>query len=70
MKRKALFLICKGKKAHCYLLQETLSSYLDEKSLDEKKFFFHGTNRSAGVAILFHNCPGKVIVHKSSDNGH
>lgn len=56
------------------MLQETHSSDLDEKfwtnQWGDKILFCHGMNHSAGVAILFHNCPGKVIVHKSSDNGH
>ncbi len=73
VKRKALFLFCKSKKAHCYMLQETHWSDLDEKFWTNHwgdKIFCHGMNRSAGVAIFFHNCPGKVIVYKSSDNGH
>lgn len=74
IKRKALFLFCKSKKAHCFMLQETHLSNLDEKfwinQWGDKILFDHGTNRSAGVAILFHNCPGKIIAHKTSNTGH
>lgn len=74
MKRKALFLFCKNKKAHCIMLQETHSSEDDEKfwssQWGDKILFCHGSNRSAGTAILFHNSPGKVVLHKTCANGH
>lgn len=33
-------------------------------------FFSHGSNRSAGVAVCFQKCPGKIIFHKADDDGH
>lgn len=74
IKRKATFLFLKNEKAHCYLIQETHSNDTDEKiwsnQWGEKIYFSHGTNRSAGVAILLHNFPGKVISTKKDSSGH
>lgn len=68
IKRKSIFLFCKNEKAQCYLLQETHSNNTDEKfwsnQWGDKIVFSHGTNRSAGVAILLNNFPGKVVTTK------
>lgn len=59
---------------YCIFLQETHSNESDEKfwsnQWGDKILFSHGTSRSAGVGILFNNCPGKVATTKSSDEGH
>lgn len=74
IKRKATFLFLKNEKAHCYLIQETHSNNTDEKfwsnQWGDKMYFSHGTNRSAGVAILLQNFPGKVIATKNDTLGH
>lgn len=73
-KRKSIFLFCKGEKAHFIFLQETHSKTEDEKfwvnQWGDKIMFDHGSNRSAGVAILFCNSPGKVLTSRFSNNGH
>lgn len=73
-KRKALFLFCKGQKAQCIFLQETHSSEEDrtfwKSQWGDTILLSHGTNRSAGVAICFNNFPGKVIEHKTDNEGH
>lgn len=65
LKRKALFLFCKGLKAHCTLFQETHSVAADatfwSNQWGGKMLFSHGTNYSAGVAICFNGCPGNVV---------
>ena len=74
LKRKAMFLYCKNKSPQCVFLQETHSNDSDEKfwssQWGDKIIFSHGTSRSAGVAILFNNCSGKIAVTKSSNDGH
>ncbi len=74
LKRKATFLFCKSKNPQCILLQETHSQDSDVKfwstQWGDKIIFSHGTSRSAGVAILFNNCPGMVTTTKSSNDGH
>lgn len=74
VKRKALFLYCKSKRAECILLQETHSNETDETfwatQWGDKIVFSHSTSRSAGVAILFNNCQGKIITTKSDENGY
>lgn len=74
VKRKAVFLFCKNKKPHCVLLQETHSNETDEKfwsnQWGDKIIFCHGTNRSAGTAILFHNFPGKLLTSRKCLGGH
>ncbi|XP_040908382.1 uncharacterized protein LOC121191268 [Toxotes jaculatrix] len=61
VKRKAIFLFCKGQQANCVFLQETHSDETDVKfwsqQWGDKIFFSHGTNRSAGVAICLNRCP-------------
>lgn len=74
IKRKSLFLFCKGRKAHCILLQETHSSDADVNfwtdMWGDRILFSHGSNRSAGVAICFHRFPGDVITHRTDREGH
>ncbi len=74
VKRKALFLFCKGRKPHCLLLQETHSSEVDTKfwanQWGDRILFSHGTNKSAGVAICFNRFPGDIITHRADDQGH
>lgn len=74
MKRKAIFLFCKGRKAHCTFLQETHVSAADcsfwSNQWGDKILFSHGSNKSAGVAICFNKCLGNVITHKADEKGH
>lgn len=74
VKRKAFFLFCKNKGAHCVLLQETHSKPDDVKfwtsQWGDKVVFSHASAQSAGVAILFNNLPGKILKSKSDSNGH
>lgn len=74
VKRKALFLFCKGQKAHCTFLQETHSCDADatwwSNQWGEKILFSHGSNRSGGVAICFNRCPGKIVASKAEEQGH
>lgn len=74
IKRKATFLYLKNEKAQGYLIQETHSNETDEKfwanQWGDKIIFSHGSNRSAGVAILLNNFPGKIIVTKRDPLGH
>lgn len=74
VKRKAVFLFCKGQKAHCTFLQETHSGDADatfwSNQWGEKILFSHGSNRSGGVAICFDKCPGKVVAFKADKAGH
>lgn len=74
VKRKALFLFCKGQKSHCFFLQETHSSEADASfwlnQWGGKILFSHGSSRSGGVAICFNNFPGEVITHRTDTEGH
>lgn len=74
VKRKAVFLFCKGQQANCFFLQETHSDESDVKfwsqQWGDKIIFSHGTNRSAGVAICFYKCPGKFLCNMSDKDGH
>lgn len=54
IKRKALFLFCKGRKPHW----------------GDLILFSHGTNKSAGVAVCFNRFPGDIIAHRRDDQGH
>lgn len=71
-KRKAIFLFLKDKRADFYLLQETHSLKSDhnlwKSQWGQDIWLSHGTNRSAGVAILKGNFRGK-IVHTECNNG-
>lgn len=74
VKRKAMFLFCKGTGSHCIFLQETHSIVADatfwSSQWGDKVLLSHGSSHSAGTAILFNNCPGKVISVKTDSNGH
>lgn len=64
----------KSEKAQAYLVQETHSIETDERfwsnQWGDKILFSHGSNRSAGVAILLNNFPGKVTATKKDPLGH
>lgn len=74
VKRKSIFLFCKNEKSQCFLFQETHSIDLDKKfwtnQWGDKIFFCHGTNRSAGVAILMNNFAGEILTTIRDDCGH
>lgn len=74
VKRKSIFLFCKNERAQCFLLQETHSVDLDEKfwsnQWGDKIIFSHGSNRSAGVAILLNHFPGKILATVRDTCGH
>jgi len=74
VKRKALFLFCKGRKPQCLLLQETHSSQEDVKfwsnQWGDRILFSHGTNKSAGVAVCFNRFPGDIIANRTDNQGH
>ncbi len=73
-KRKSIFLFCKNEKVQCFLLQETHSVDLDEKfwsnQWGDKILFSYGSNRSAGVAVLLNNFPGKILTTVPNTCGH
>lgn len=72
-KRKAIFLLCRRKSAQICLLQETHSSENDVKlwksQWGDQCIFSHGTQQSAGVAILFNKFSPDVIETVISDTG-
>lgn len=74
VKRKALFLYCKGRKSNCVFLQETHSSDSDTtfwtNQWGDEILFSHGSSRSGGVAICFNNFPGDIMTHRTDTNGH
>jgi len=74
VKRKGIFLFCKGQKSHFVFLQETHSTVEDvsfrKLQWGETILFSHGSNRSAGVAICLNNCPGRIVTFQSDDHGH
>ena len=74
VRRKAVFLLCKGQHANCIFLQETHSDESDVKfwsqQWGDKILFSHGTNRSAGVAMCFNRCPGKILCNEVDKDGH
>lgn len=69
VKRKALFLYCKGKKSNCIFLQETHSADSDvsfwSNQWGSKILFSHGSTRSGDVAILFNNFPGDLVIQRT-----
>ena len=74
IKRKALFLYMRRQNANLlFFLQETHSSSEDVKFWNsqwgENIYYSHGTNNSAGVAILFNNFNGTVLDSKLSKEG-
>lgn len=72
-KRKSIFLFCRRKNADLIFLQETHSIEDDVKlwksQWGELCFFSHGTNLSAGVAVLTNKFRGDVIEFDISDEG-
>lgn len=74
VKRKAMFLFCKSNGSQCVFLQETHSTVSDSSfwssQWGDKVLLSHGSSHSAGTAILFNNCPGKIISAKYDPNGH
>lgn len=70
-KRKSILLFCKNESS---VLQETHSVDLDENfwsnQWGDKILFSHGSNRSAGVAILLYNFPGKILTTVRDTCGH
>ncbi len=69
LKRKSIFLYCKGKGTYFYFVQETHSSNEDEKFWRSQWgnyiWFAHGSNRAAGVAILKGKCKGHILSHET-----
>ncbi len=74
VKRKDIFLFCKGQKTHFVFLQETHFTEEDvafcKMQWGDTIVFSHGSSRSAGVAICLNNCPGKVVTSQSDAHGH
>ncbi len=74
VKRKGIFLFCKGQKTHFIFLQETHFTEEDaafwKMQWGDTILFSHGSSRSAGVAICLNNCLGKVVTSQSDAHGH
>lgn len=74
LKRKAFFLFCKDCNADLVFVQETHSCKEDynywKNQWGSDIFLAHGTNHSAGVAILAHNFKGKFLFTQMDSNGH
>lgn len=68
VKRKAIL------KTQCIFLQETHSCEDDtlfwKNQWGDNILFSHGSNRSGGVAICFHNFPGEIVTSKTDKDGH
>lgn len=73
-KEKLCSCIEKNNGSHCIFLQETHSVLTDTafwtKQWGDKMLFSHGSSHSAGTAILFNNCPGKIIFSRADQSGH
>ncbi len=73
LKRKALFLFCKGKEADFCFIQETHACkdvlFCKSQWGSDMWFSFGVSNRTAGVAILKDKFSGQVISHKTDDQG-
>lgn len=73
IKRKAFFLYLRRQNSNILFLQETHSNTEDEtfwkSQWGEKNYFCHGTNHSAGVAILMNKFNGSVIESVFSNEG-
>lgn len=67
-------MFCKNTKANCIFLQETHSLDTDDKfwsnQWGDKLLLCHGTNKSAGVALLFNNFVGSVKNVNKDNCGH
>lgn len=74
VKRKAVFLFCKGLRSNILFLQETHSDKSDARFWSQqwggKIIFSHGSNRSAGVAICFNKFLGEIVLEKTDNEGH
>lgn len=74
VKRKAIFIFCKDYNADIIFIQETHSCKEDEKlwksQWGEDIWLTHGSNHSAGVAILTHKFKGKVLNTIKDTDGH
>ncbi len=74
LKRKALFLFCKGKEADFCFIQETHACKEDvlfwrSQWGSDMWFSFGVSNRTAGAAILKDKFSGQVISHETDDQG-
>ena len=73
LKRKSLFLYCKGKGVDFYFVQETHACKEEEKfwrsQWGNDIWFSHFSNRSAGVAILKGKFRGQVLSHEIDSLG-
>ncbi len=73
LKRKSLFVYCKGKGTDFYFVHETHSSNEDEKfwrsQWGNDIWFAHGSNRAAGVVILKGTFKGHVLSHETDHSG-
>ncbi len=71
VKRKAIFLFCKRSAADLIFLQEIHSGETDVRfwrnQWGNSIFFSHGSNHSAGTAIILHRFKGTVLETLSSD---
>ena len=72
-KRKAVFLFCRSCCTDIVFLQETHSDIDDEKfwksQWGDGIYFSHGSNYSAGVAILLNRCNGDILESTVSKEG-
>jgi len=72
VKRKAIFLFCKGRKAHCTFLQETHSSVADCSFWLNQwgdKIAMDQTNQQVLLSALI-NVRWNVRTHKADERGH
>ncbi|CAJ1069845.1 unnamed protein product [Xyrichtys novacula] len=73
VKRKSLFLFLQNKGADFYFIQETHSSETDvsywRNQWGRNVWLSHGSNRSAGVAILHGKYGGKIIKYDADKDG-
>ncbi len=73
VKRKSLFLFLQNKGADFYFIQETHSSEVDvshwRSQWGRNVWFSHGSNHSAGVAILQGKVGGQIIKHDTDKDG-
>lgn len=73
VKRKSLFLFLQNKRADFYFIQESHSSEGDgshwRSQWGSNGWFSHGSNRSAGVAILQGEGGGQIIKHDTDKDG-
>ncbi|MGL4247923.1 MAG: hypothetical protein ACRCR5_03935, partial [Lactococcus garvieae] len=72
VKRKAMFLFCKNNGSHCFFFftRNALCHTFWFSQWGDKMMFSHGSSHFTGTAILFNNCPGKIIYSRSDLSGH